>query len=487
MAKGCGSGRWVRFAVLPALVALLAGAGQCSYRGHVFGVSVSGGGGGGPAAAQTTIAPVSAFGSLFAGGTEFTTTVAAITIDGLASLESQLKPGQVAAVAGSAASDGSTGTATTVAVEDKLAGPVSATDPAAGTFTVLGQTVRVTGDSSVGPGIVPADVAGLTIGDLVVIDGYRTASGLIAARIDRFASGQGLRVAGRVSGLSGLAQTFVLGGTTVDWSAAVGGLPVLVKNGSYVVASGGTATGAARLRAGLVSVTTESPAGGNGDNGRVHGAITRFGSATDFDVAGQGVTTTAATLLANGTLAELALDREVEVVGQYDRSGRLTSTSVELTPVAAFRAVGPVEAVDANGKTLRLAGITVATDARTRWDDQSSLGIRALGLGALRTGDWVEVRGLGTGALKAAARVIERRTQPAVVRVELQDVPAALANPSFTLAGVSVDARSASFTDAAGQVLSRSSFFAQAAGRVVRARGTFIGSALTAETVSLRP
>jgi len=66
-------------------------------------------------------------------------------------------------------------------------------------------------------------------------------------------------------------------------------------------------------------------------------------------------------------------------------------------------------------------------------------------------------------------------------------VPSALADPSLTLTGIAVDTRTASFTDAAGLSLSHSAFYTQATGRAIRVTGTFIGSTLTAATVSLRP
>ena len=78
---------------------------------------------------------------MFAGGTEFTTSSVTPIVDGAPGDESLLKPGQVITLTGSVVSGGTTATASSAAVNDKLIGPVSAIDPASGSFTVLGQTV----------------------------------------------------------------------------------------------------------------------------------------------------------------------------------------------------------------------------------------------------------------------------------------------------------------------------------------------------------
>jgi hypothetical protein len=469
-----------RVAIAVALVMLL-NASQCSFGGHElfsgFGQSTS----------QTSIAPLSAFGSVFVGGTEYADAGASVALDGLAADELELRPGQIATVEATIASGATTGNASSVAISRKLIGPVSATDPGSGSFTMLGQTVQMTGDTSIGTGIAPADVSGLSVGETVLVDGYRTSTGLIASRVDPAGFGQAPRVAGVVSGLNGLGQQFQLGGTTIDYSRLSGGLPPLIRDGSYVVASGGTVTAAATLQPSAVAPATESVSGASGDRGLVRGAVTRFGSASDFDVAGQTVSTGSSTSFAGGLSTDIAADRELEVAGQYDGSGALLASSVQFAPAARFRVVGPLAAVSSSAGTLSIAGITISTDARTRWEDFSAAALHVFGLSHLGSGDWVEVRGVAGVGQSASAHVVERRNLPNPAYVELQAVPSVLANPSLTLVGVTVDTSNANFTDASGQSLTRSAFFAAAGGRVVRVAGAFIGTTLTAATVALRP
>jgi hypothetical protein len=479
MARTLGSSPWLSAAGILGLAVLLSGS-YCSWRGYYVPGGLQG------SSTQTTIGPVGAFASVYVNGTEFSDSSAGITIDGVAAGESQLLVGQVATVGGAAGS-ASTGTASTVAVTTKLVGPVSAIDLAAGTVTVLGQTVQITCDTSVGPGVAPTDVGGLLIGSLVAIDGYRTSTGLIASRFELAAAGRAYRVAGAVANLDGAAQTFTISGTTIDYSAASGGLPAQLADGSYVVASGGTLPAASTLRAALLTAQSEVPTGSNGAGGSVHGAVTRFGSASDFDVGGQTVATTSTTTYQSGVSTDVGPDVEVEVSGTYDSAGVLNATKVALVPAANVRVVGPVSAIDTAGRTLTVAGITLGTTTETRWDDRSATLLRTFGFANLQAGDWVVVRGVPAGGTSATGRVVERWTQPSPALVELQDVAASVANPQFTLTGVTVSAVGATFTDVNGASLTPAAFFAQAASRLVRARGTLSASGtLIATAVALR-
>ncbi|MBS0393440.1 MAG: hypothetical protein JSR54_02380 [Proteobacteria bacterium] len=474
------TGRWLRVAGIAGLAVLLSGS-YCSWRGYYTPGGLQG------SSTQTTIGPVGAFASVFVDGTEFSDGSASITIDGVAASESQLLVGQVATVTG-AASSNATGTASTIAVTTKLAGPVSAIDLPSGTVTVLGQTVQVTGDTSVGSGVAPTDPGGLVVGTLVAVDGYRTSTGFIASRFDLAAIGQAYQVAGPIASLDTSLQTFMVGGTTVDYSTASAGLPAQLTDGSYVIVSGVTLTTATTLQATQIIAQSEVPAGASGASGQIHGAITRFGSSADFDVGGQTVATTTATTYASGTSADLAADVEVEVTGSYDANGVLTASAVTLWPVANLRVVGAVQSLDRAGQTLTVAGITFSLGGETRWDDRSATLLRTFGLSSLAIGDWVVVRGVPAAtSLAASARVVERWSAPAPALVELQDVAASVAAPNFSLTGVTVIASGATFTDANGAALTAATFFGEAAGRVVRARGTLSATgALIATSVALR-
>ncbi|MFO0335657.1 MAG: hypothetical protein ACK53C_11640 [Pseudomonadota bacterium] len=106
----------------------------------------------------------------------------------------------------------------------------------------------------------------------------------------------------------------------------------------------------------------------------------------------------------------------------------------------------------------------------------------------LRTGDWVEVRGVEASAARTAdALVVERRAVPQGLRIEFEAPVGSLANPNLTIAGVVVSTANAEFRDRAGAVLTRGRFCGQASGDVVGARGAYSGATFVADSVSLRP
>jgi hypothetical protein len=478
MARTLGSSPWLSTAGLLGLTVLLSGS-YCDWRGYHVPGSLQ------ASSTDTTIGPVGAFASVYVNGTEFFDSYATITIDGITASESQLLVGQVATVGGGASSG--TGTAISIAVTTKLLGPVAAIDFAGGTVTVLGQTVQITGDTSIGSEIFPNDIDGVLLGDVVAIDGYRTSTGLIASRFDLATAAPAYLVAGRVANLNSAIHTFTINGTTVDFSGASIGLPAGLANGNYVVASGTILLDVSTLSASLVSAQNEVPTGGNGTSGSVHGAVTRYGSAADFDVGGQTVATSSTTTYQSGVSSNVGPDAEVEVSGTYDSAGVLNAATVALLPTANVRVVGPIGAIDAAGQTLTVAGVTLGTTTETRWDDRSAMLLRTFGFTSLRIGDWVVVRGVPASGASATARLVERSTPPSPALVELQDIATAVAAPDLTLTGVTVATVSATFTDANGMPLTRTAFFGQAAGRLVRASGTMFGAGtLVASSVALR-
>jgi hypothetical protein len=464
-------------AALVASSSLLAG-GYCTDRGYytLGGTAPSG---------QVASGAISRFGSVWVDGAEYATSGASISIDGTATTEAALAAGRVAVVSATRASGTTPGTARSVVVFTRLVGVVTAVDLAAHTLTVLGQTVRVTGDSSVAEGLAPTEPAGLLNGQLLAVDGYRTSTGVIASRIDPGVAGTLLRVSGQVSALNGPAQTFLIGGTKIDYAGVSGGAPAGLATGRYLIASGLTTAGLVTLNATQLVLQDEATAGASGTNGVVHGAVTRYGTSTDFDVAGQRVSTGTTTVYGIG--GTVALDVEIEVAGRYDAAGALVADTIAFVPATPFRVVGPVDRIDATAGTFTIAGIVLATANATRWDDRGVLRTRTFALTDLRTGDWVEVRGASTAALAADARVVERRTAPAGAQLLLEDDVASLSDPTFVLAGIPVDTRAATFTAATGVTLTRNQFFAAAAGHAIRVRGSLAsGGALVATAVSLR-
>src|SRR2546429_4462025 len=71
------------------------------------------------------------------------------------------------------------GAADSVDVEDRVVGPITTIDAAGGQLTVLGQTISVTASTSFGPGITPADLTGLKMGDGIEVSGLAGTGGVL--------------------------------------------------------------------------------------------------------------------------------------------------------------------------------------------------------------------------------------------------------------------------------------------------------------------
>ncbi|MGQ0430764.1 MAG: DUF5666 domain-containing protein, partial [Gammaproteobacteria bacterium] len=379
------------------------------------------------------IGPIANFGSIFVNGVRYSTTGATITIDDAPGLESDLRVGQVVRVFSQYDASLTTGTATSVSFDDNVEGPVQSIDVAGNSLVVLGQTVRISADTSFDDSIQPASLAGLAVGDIVEVSGLVMADGSIAAtRIEKKPAGRLFEVHGTVSGLDTVNRRFNLNALVVDYATAQldnfpGGQ---IANGQAVEAKG------AALNAGGALIATRVEFEGPqlnvpaGDRVEIEGFITRFASAQDFDVAGTSVTTSATTVFEGGTAADLGLNVKVEVEGSMTAAGAIAASKVSIRRATAVRATALVDSVNAAGNSLVLLGITVRIDALTRLEDKSAADVRPLTINALNAGDYLEVRGselpAGSGGILAA---IVEREDPDTETI-LQGFVTSVANPS---------------------------------------------------------
>jgi hypothetical protein len=430
--------------------------------------------------------PITGFGSVIVNGVRFSTTGAAITIDDrTGASENELKVGQVVTIRGSFASDGSTGTATSITFSDNMEGPVSAKDEAAGTLVVLGQAVRVNGATVFDDRFSPASLAGVAIGSVVEVSGFPNAAGeIIASRIEPKAAGGTFELTGTVSSLDTTARRFNINSTVINYSSVTPSNGTLA-NGGCAEAKGTNFSGGA-LVATSVEVKSCTAAGAANERGEIEGAITRFASATDFDVGAQRVTTTASTSYENGTAASLAANLIVEVEGTFSAAGLLTATKVKIKPDTSLRLLGTIDAIDPATSSVTVFGLKVTTNTATAYEDKSSANLRLFKFSDLRTGDYVEIRGYAGSVPNTlvAARIERDDLDP---RRELQGVAAGPAvAPNLTIFGITVTTSGGtSFRNESGASISSSTFFAAAGNRLVEVRGTWNGSSFAASEAEL--
>jgi hypothetical protein len=456
-----------------------------------------GSGGGGSAGIDGTGAPatiaafgsVTAFGSVVVNGVRYETTAAQFTIDDSPGSQSDLAIGDVVLVRGTMDASGLTGTATSVTFDDQVQGPIGAIDSVAGTLVVLGQTVRISADTSFDDRINPASLAGLTVGMLIEVSGLPESDGsLRATRVEPKPAGTELELTGVVSNHNGVTRRFNVNAQVVDYSAVnqlrdfPGGS---IANGNTVEIKGGS------VAAGIWSPASiewqaNNLTGAAGERREVEGFISRFGSATDFTVAGLAVTTSAQTTFTGGAAAALGLNVKVEVEGALNAAGILVATKVDIRRSSAVRITGVVDRVEAAAGSFVVLGITVKLDTLTRVEDKSSSQARPFGLANLVAGDYVEVRGveLPAGSGEVLAALVEREDLDS--QSELQGFVQSVAQPNLTILGVIVSTGGGTqFRDVNDASLTAAQFFGElTVGDLVKAYGLEVGTrALQADEV----
>ena len=438
-----------------------------------------------------TSGTITAFGSVFVNGVRYDISAAQLQKNGKAVMQAALAVGEVATVRGHQNLSVGQGDADSVEVEDNVVGPVATIDVAGNMLTALGQTIKVTASTSFGKGVTPADLTGLAVGDPIEVSGLADATGaIVATRIGRAEAGEALQVLGTVSSFDSTAHTFkinnlAVAATNATLSGFASGQPV---NDDLVVVRGTQFDATAlRLTADTVESATTDPRksadGTHAESGHVEleGLVMHYVSATDFEVDGAKVATTADTKFMGGSAMDLADNVRVEVRGMLDAHQVLVADTVEIDHVATIKLEATAAQVDAANSTLTLLGVTVTVDADTRFEDKSSAAVQLFTLHDVHDGDTVVVRAYesSAGSGKILARKFERLAPSTDVIVRgpyLATTP-----PKFTILGITIDASSASFGhDQIQGVMSMADFFSRAVGNIVEVEGTASGNVVTA-------
>jgi len=429
--------------------------------------------------------PINGFGSVIVNGVRYSTAGATVTIDDQPGTESDLRVGQVVRVEGTVNADGVTGTARKVSFNDDVEGPVQRIDLAASIFVVLGQTVRVGAGTSFDDGIVPRSLQGLQAGQRVEVSGLVGADGVIAAtRVERKPASTTVEVKGTAESVDTVARRLRINQLQVDYSAAaLSGFGTGQPQNGDLIEAHGTVSVAGVLVATRLEKRSASLSGTVNDDADLEGLVTRFVSATDFDVAGQRVTTTASTRYEGGSAANLALNANIEVEGDFDASGRVVATEIEFRRESDVELAGTVESVNAAGSALVVLGTTVRTTSITRFEDQSAADVERFSIADLRVGDYVEIRAYrDAGGLVATLLERDDLEQGVEVKGPATDV----AQPNLRVGGIAVTTGpTTEYRDNNGVSISAAAFFAAAPGREVKVRGTLVNNVVLAERAEL--
>lgn len=434
---------------------------------------------------------ITGFGSIFVNGTEFQTTNATIRKNGQTVDQSQLAVGELARIKGQEDNATGQGTAEEVDVEDNVVGPISAIDTTNKVVTVLAQMVKINAGTSFSKDIQPADITGLTVGETIRVDGFTDSSGtIVATRIELGSASSPLQVVGIVANLDSTTRTFMINALNVDYSSATlsgfsGGAP---SNGDVVEVQGASfnaTTTTLTAQSVAREMSDEEEAGGEQDLMEREGLITRFASATDFDVAGQPVTTTSSTVYRNGSAADLALNVKVEVEGMLNSSNVLVASVVSFEHNGAIELQGEASAVSASAGTLTLLGVQITVNSMTRLEDESSAQVQSFNLSNVSVGDTIRVRGYESPAGSGMVVATELDRVAPTTTVIVQGPFVAATSPHFTILGITIDASSATISAGDGMSLTLAQFLAQAMGHGVRVEGTLSGTLVSASTIRI--
>ena len=304
---------------------------------------------------------ITAFGSIFVNGVEYELAGSTIIVNGKLVTEDKLRIGQVVTVDG-VVSGTTSGQATQVEFESDVRGAVTAVDPATTTVTVLGQKVKVDGGTAFDAAFVPANLAGVKIGRVVEVSGFRNST---AQLVDRVCKREPIRRIAlfKLSSLNQSTLTFMVNALRVDYSSA-SLIEGVLANGVTVEVQGPRST-TGTLRAKKVQVEGGFE-GETGDGASLEGIVTSGYANSRFSINGQVIVVMTSTQFVDGSRTDLVADAKVEAEGHFNASGQIVASKVAIKhpdDAYVFAAVGSVRPHEAHGQPDRAQGHHQCGDA----------------------------------------------------------------------------------------------------------------------------
>lgn len=288
-------------------------------------------------------------------------------------------------------------------VEHTLRGPLESVDPDTGTLRILGQTVVAglldtyafgnPGGSDNGYWRDQKALAALAPGQMLEISGYETPHGEIVATGIEDGSGKDLRVIGSATAVDAASGHLRIGALDIDASAAFmeGFAGATLQDGDRVLATG-TARGAGgALLAQRVALLGREIRGARGTVLRFDGAITRYNSISDFDVAGLSVALTPTVTQIDGC-GTPRVGAFISIFGLMDADGQIRSNlspTLWCTPYGSQQLQGPIESIDPQRGVVTVMGVRLAVFEQTLIGSNGGF----LALGDLAVGDTLQASG----------------------------------------------------------------------------------------------
>ena len=344
--------------------------------------------------------PITGFGSILMNGRRYiVNSDTAITVDSTSTLQSSLQVGQYVVIVSNGTDSDGNPIAGQVRSDTLVEGPITAIDVDNNQFTVLNQTITIGDQTVFDDDIAGKAITGLAVDDVVEITGAFSSSGtVLATRVELDDDNDESKLVGTISDLDVSGRSFTINGQLVSYAGAdLDDIPGGSLSDGDLVKVEGTLN-ADTLEASEVEGFDDLFEGiDDDDDVEINGPITRFSSATDFDVNGVPVTTDSGTEYEDGSADQLALGVVVEVEGEW-RNGKLLAEEIEFEEEETIKINGPLGAVNAtnasqNQGTITLFGVTLTTTESTYFEDDSDLDVSDFGFDDLRVGDYVEIEG----------------------------------------------------------------------------------------------
>jgi hypothetical protein len=376
---------------------------------------------------------ITAKGSIYVNGVEYTDTSASISVGGAANhTDADLKVGMVVEVKGSSDGTGK-GVASDIIYAANVEGTIDASpaiDAATGVFYIFGHKIA-TDPTTVFDGVT--GVSGLAAGDRVEVSGIASAGVLNASRVEKLSIAGNFKIRGVVSGLP--ANPFTLtneDGTSVTVNVTSGTLdPAIVNNSKVIVEFTAWAT-PLLVTADKVHLVGELQAEDN-SRAEVSGIVSGFvaGPPATFTVDGMNVSADAAIAagVANGV--------RVEVQGTMT-AGVLVAEKVHVAHESTIEAEGTATAVDAVAGTIALDGITFTVTGTTIYRDESNAAIEHFGLANIAVNDSLQVKGYVDPTTNTVMATRVERNQGSA-STQLSAPVTAVGASTLTMAGITVD------------------------------------------------
>lgn len=274
---------------------------------------------------------VTGFGSVCVNGLEVHyDATTPVNRNGLPALADQLALGQVIAI--EAAGKNGQLRARRISILEALAGPTTQVDVASGQLRVMGQTVKISGDTRlVGVGHLDE----LAVGVALHVSGYRDAADQVVA--SRLEVARGMDGVSAIGPLGGMGET--VGGVAISRPSAApaAGTEVLVR---------GTWDGS-RLRVASVQSDPTLPFFGRVDKVVLEGLVLEHRGAGQLRISGFDVHYSAATGIDGGDFGQAQEGLRVRVTGRLDVARRLQAERIELLPLGVIGRAMRHDRVDA--------------------------------------------------------------------------------------------------------------------------------------------